>query len=250
MNTEESPHTAVQPLFNEEVAFPSLERLVISHVDDLKIIWRNQFAVDSFYKLQVLKVLFCKNLVNVFQSDMLARFQSLEKLLVQGCPSLQAVFEVQAIDVKEMHAVTTKDPKPIFSFQNLQRVGVVGCGSLKSIFPAYVATCLTQLEQLVVVGCPILEEIVAGEEAEQPIAKFVFPQVTVLHLVELPRLKWFYRGVHTSEWPMLKDMLVADCEKVEIFASELSSFQDILLRESKLEITIKQPLFLVDEVRN
>jgi hypothetical protein len=34
-----------------QVACPSFEYLGIFHMDDLKIIWWNQFAVDSFYKL-------------------------------------------------------------------------------------------------------------------------------------------------------------------------------------------------------
>jgi hypothetical protein len=94
-----------------------------------------------------------------------------------------------------------------------------------------------------IINCEVLEEIVEGEEVAQPI---VFSQVTVLHLVQLPRLKWFYRGVHTSKWPKLKDMLVVWCPKVEILASELLSFQDIL-GERQLGISVKQPLFLVDD---
>ncbi|KAE8125071.1 hypothetical protein FH972_019908 [Carpinus fangiana] len=244
MNAVESPHTAMQPLFNEEVAFPCLTHLEIFHMDNLKVIWGNQFDADSFCKLQVIIVFSCENLVNVFQFDMLARFQSLEELRIRECGSLQEVFEVQGINVKETQVVTSKDPKPIFSFQNLQRVRIVGCWSLKSLFPASVARCLTQLQQLVIVDCEELEEIVAEEEAEQPIARFVFPRVTVLHLVDLPRLERFYPGV--SEWPKLKNMLVAFCPKVEIFASELSSFQEIL-KESQVETPIKQPLFLVDD---
>ncbi|XP_059437907.1 probable disease resistance protein At4g27220 [Corylus avellana] len=246
MNVAESPHTAMQPLFNEEVSFPCLEWLTIFQVDDLKIIWGNQFAVDSFYKLQDITVYSCENLLNVFRSDMLERFQSLEKLRIRDCHSLQEVFEVQGMNVKESHVVTREDSKPIFSFQNLQRVFVVECSSLKSLFPASMATCLAQLEKLVIIDCMVLEEIVVGEETKQPIARFVFPRVTVLHLVVLPRLKWFYPGVHTSEWPMLKNMLVAFCPKVKIFASELSSFKDIL-GESQVEIPSKQPLFLVDD---
>jgi hypothetical protein len=108
----------------------------------------------------------------------------------------------------EVAKVCSGLPLAIFSFQNLQRVRVVGCTSLKSLFPTSMATCLTQLENLVIVDCDELEEIVEAEEAAQPIARFVFPRVTVLQLVSLPRLKWFYRGVHTSEWPKLKDMFV------------------------------------------
>ncbi|KAE8010112.1 hypothetical protein FH972_006505 [Carpinus fangiana] len=246
INAAESPHTAMQPLFNEEVAFPCLERLAIARTDTLKEIWWNQFAVDSFYKLQDLTVISCENLVNIFRSDMLERFKSLEELTVGDCGSLQEVFEVQGINAKETQVVTSKEPKPIFSFQNLRRVHVSRCRNLKSLFPAFVATCLTQLEKLVMVDCKVLEEIVAGNEAEQPIAKLVFSRVTVLHLVQLPFLRWFYPGVHTSEWPKLKNMLVAKCPRVEIFASGLSSFQDIL-GQSHVEIPIKQPLFLVDD---
>ncbi|GLT60878.1 hypothetical protein SLA2020_336200 [Shorea laevis] len=266
MNAEESPRTAVQPLFNEEVAFPSLKNLGISHMDDMEIIWQNQFAVHSFCKLKTIKVEFCENLTNVFQSNMLARFQSLEELTVSDCGSLQEVFEMQGLNVKETHAGTTiqlkilylarlpkmkhvwnKDPQEFFSFQNLKLIHAMQCESLKNFFPASVARCLMQLEQLQIVDCGV-EEIVAGEEGTEgeAITRFVFPQVIHLCLDRLPRLKWFYPGRHASEWPMLKDMLVGSCHKVDIFASELLSET---LQESQLEISAKQPLFLVDEVR-
>jgi hypothetical protein len=133
-------------------------------MDDLKILWHTQLAVDSFYKLQRINVDFCENLVNVFQSDTLTRFQSLKILFVSCCGSLQEVFDLQGLNVTKTQAVTAvqlnelhlhflpnmrhveiKDPKQIFSFQNLQGVRVVECTSLKSLFPASVATCLPQI---------------------------------------------------------------------------------------------------------
>ncbi|XP_030957822.1 uncharacterized protein LOC115979881 isoform X1 [Quercus lobata] len=139
MNTEEIPRTvAIQPLFSEEVAFPSLEYLKISYVDDLKIIWDNQIPPNSFCKLQTMKVEFCENLMNIFQSDMLTRFGSLENLTITDCGSLQEVFQLQEQDAKETHDVTViplkelrldrvpklkyvwnKDPQGIFNFPNL-----------------------------------------------------------------------------------------------------------------------------------
>jgi hypothetical protein len=124
-----------------QVSFPSLETLGIYHMENLKIIWHNQLAEDSFFKLQLLVVEFCENLMNIFQSNMLTRFQSLEKLYVYDCGSLQEIFELQGQDVRETQAVTTiplkeldlrrlpkmkqvwnKDPQGIFSFQNLQEI--------------------------------------------------------------------------------------------------------------------------------
>jgi hypothetical protein len=234
-------------------------------MDDLEIIWHNQFAVDSFCKLQTLNVAFCKNLTNVFQSNMLARFQSLVELTVRNCGSLEEVFELQGPNVEGTHAVTAiqleklnldrlpkmkhvwnKDPQESFSFQNLRNVSASYCESLKSLFPASVATCLKRLEELHIFDCGV-EQIVAGEEGEgaEAITRFVFPQVNFIWLSRLPRLKCFYPGRHSSEWPMLKKIRVSECQ-VDIFASELLSEA---LQESQLDISVKQSLFLVDEVR-
>jgi len=241
--------------------------LRISGIDDLEIIWHNQFAVDSFCKLQTLKVEFCKNLTNyVFQSNMLARFQSLVQLIISDCGSLQEVFELQGPNVEGTHAVTViqleklhltrlpkmkhvwnKDPQEIFCFENLKDVCAMECESLKSLFPATMAWCLVRLEELHIVDCGV-EEIVAGEEGEgaEAITRFVFPQVNHIRLNGVPRLKCFYPGRHSSKWPMLKDMLVSGCQ-VDIFASELLSEA---LQESQLDdISTKHSLFLVDEVR-
>ena len=91
-----------------QVAFPSLETLTIMHMENLKIIWHNQLAKDSFFKLHSLFVEYCENLVNIFESNMLIRFQSLEKLYVHDCGSLQEIFELQGQDVRETQAVDRK----------------------------------------------------------------------------------------------------------------------------------------------
>ena len=43
--------------------------------------------------------------MNIFESNMLTRFQSLERLDVYDCGSLQEVFEIQRHDVIDTHAV-------------------------------------------------------------------------------------------------------------------------------------------------
>ena len=107
-------------------------------MDDLKIIWDNQIPPYSFCKLRAMKVEFCENLMNIFQSDMLTRFRSLENLTITDCGSLQEVFQLQEQDAKETHDVTViplkelrldrvpklkyvwnKDPQGIFNFPNL-----------------------------------------------------------------------------------------------------------------------------------
>ena len=249
-----------------QVAFPSLEKLYITHMENLKIIWHDQLAEDSFFKLQSLLVQYYENLVNIFESNMLTRFQSLETLQVYNCGSLQEVFEIQGHDYRDTHAVTViplkklylrrlpkmkqiwnKDPHGIFNFPNLQVVSAWECESLQSLFPASVARCLMQLEDLRIVDCGV-EEIVSREEIAEAAARFVFPKVTLLVLHKLPKLKWFCRGVHTSEWPLLKDLEVRGCDQIEIFTSKFLNFQETV-EQSQLETSIQQPLFLIEGVR-
>ena len=244
---------------------PSLETLIIKHMENLKIIWHNQLAENSFFKLQFLSVKYCENLVRIFESNMLTRLQSLERVLVHDCGSLQEVFELQRHNVRESHVliaiplkililrrlpkmkqVWNKDPQGIFSFQNLQEVSVWECESLRSLFPASVARFLMQLEDLRIADCGV-EEIVSREEIAEAAARFVFPKVTLLILRKLPKLKWFCRGVHTSEWPLLKELCVRGCDQIEIFTSKKLNFQETV-EQSQLEISIQQPLFLVEEV--
>ena len=249
-----------------QVAFPSLETLTIKHMENLKIIWHDQFSKDSFFKLHSLFVEYCENVVNIIESNTLTRFQSLETLQVYNCGSLQEVFEIQGHDYRDTHAVTViplkklylrhlpkmkqiwnKDPHGIFNFPNLQVVSAWECESLQSLFPASVARCLMQLEDIRIADCGV-EEIVSQEEITEAAARFVFPKVTLLMLHKLPKLKWFYRGVHTSEWPLLKKLDVYGCDQIEIFASKILNFQETV-EQSQLETSIQQPLFLVEEVR-
>ena len=172
-----------------QVAFPSLETMRILHLEKLKIIWHDQLAEDSFFKLRSLFVQFCENLVNIFESNMLTRFQSLERLYVEYCGSLQEVFELQRHNVRESHVliaiplkiltlrrlpkmkqVWNKDPQGIFSFQNLQEISVWECESLQSLFPASVARFLMQLEDLRIEDCGV-EEIVSREEIAKAAAR-------------------------------------------------------------------------------
>uniref|UniRef100_A0A2N9IZ14 Disease resistance protein At4g27190-like leucine-rich repeats domain-containing protein n=1 Tax=Fagus sylvatica TaxID=28930 RepID=A0A2N9IZ14_FAGSY len=165
-----------QPLFLvEEVAFPSLEALKISHMANLKIIWHNQLVEDSFFKLRLLEVKFCENLMSIFQSNMLIRFQSLEKLLVHDCGSLQEIFELQGQDVGDPQAVTTIPLKEL----DLRRLPKIK-------------------QDLHIVICGV-EEIVAQEDGAEAVARLVFPKVTLPFLCKLPKLKWFYQRAHTSE---------------------------------------------------
>ena len=136
-----------------QVAFPSLELLNISGLDNVEKIWHNQLLEDSFSQLKEIRVASCGKLLNIFPSSMLNKLQSLQFLRAVDYSSLEVVYDMEWINVKE--AVTTtvlsklvlyflpslkhiwnKDPYGILTFQNLKLLEVGHCQSLKYLFPA------------------------------------------------------------------------------------------------------------------
>ncbi|XP_044484332.1 uncharacterized protein LOC123210165 [Mangifera indica] len=113
----------INPLFDEKVAFPSLEKMVLLHLDNLQLIWHNQkLHVESCCKLKVLRVEFCEKLLTIVPSN------------TQGC----------------------------LTFHNLESLKVKNCSSLKSLFPVSIAIGLMQLKELWINSCE-LEKIVSEE---------------------------------------------------------------------------------------
>ncbi|XP_031270765.1 uncharacterized protein LOC116129150 [Pistacia vera] len=114
----------INPLFDEKVAFPSLEVMVLLHLDNLQLIWNSQqLHVESFCKLKKVRVKFCEKLKTIVPSN--------------------------------SHGLLT--------FHNLKELTVENCWSMRSVFPVTIATGLVQLNDLCLVSCG-LEKIVSEKE--------------------------------------------------------------------------------------
>ncbi|KAM3734383.1 hypothetical protein ACB098_10G010700 [Castanea mollissima] len=253
-----------QPLFNKKVAFSNLEKLFINRINNLKMLWHYQLVPDSFCKLNQLHVDQCENLMTIFPPNMLRRLQNLEDLWIENCNSIEEVFEVKRANVDERYEkgstqlrdlilvslpklkhVWTSDLEALLIFQNLRKVHVSKCETLKSLFPISVAKSLEQLDNLCIDNCGSMEEIVALEEGLETTTKFVFPRITVLRLQSLPKLKCFYLGKHTSEWPSLKSLTIHKCEKVKIVSMNELSFPNT--DELGHHVSVQHPLFFIEK---
>ncbi|XP_048135742.1 uncharacterized protein LOC115726779 [Rhodamnia argentea] len=240
-------------LFTQEVALPSLEKLCITGLDNIQMIWDNQVVVESFPKLKSLYVDECNKFVTVVPSFVLGQLKSLESLEAKACVSLEVVFELQplipldghpvALPLRELtisglpklKCVWDKELHRQVKFQRLRSVSVSKCNSLTSLFLASVTGDLIQLEELVIHECGIAELI--EEEEELLVPGFEFPKLTSLRLEHPTKLKCLYNGTHTSHWPTLKTLKMDDRSKVGILASQT---ENEIPRH-------KQPLFLIEK---
>ncbi|OMO62369.1 Disease resistance protein [Corchorus capsularis] len=247
-------------LFDEKVAFPRVEKMTISHLRNLNVIWHEQLSSDSFHKLKTLEVKGCDELLTIFPSNMLRISQGLQFLMVSNCDSLEGVFheperlnmedvsdkivamqlrELDIVHLPKLKYIWSKDPQGASTFHNLRSIHVKDCWSLRNVLPASVAASLPQLEDLHIESCGV-EEIVSKivlEGSERPIT-FEFNRVSSLVLCNLKKLKCFYPGRHTTMWPMLKKLDTQHCNQVKILYTE----------HSRIDDPIEQPLFWVEKV--
>ena len=215
-------------------------------MDSMEMIWPDQLILDSFCKLENLTVTNFTNLTNILPPNMMRTLQNLKHLKINSCGSIEEVFEIQRtnnveetpdiaatelrslelINLGKLKHVWSTDPQGIITFANLCKIEIKGCSSLKSVFPTSVARALMQLEKLVIEDCATVEEIVAKEEGIETTTLFVFPQLTMLTLSNLPELKSFYPGKHISKWLLLNHLWIAKCDKLKIFGSSKESVEE------------------------
>ncbi|KAJ0043698.1 hypothetical protein Pint_19439 [Pistacia integerrima] len=217
--------------------------MVLLHLDNLQLIWHpQQLHVESFCKLKEVRVAFCKKLKTIVPSNSHGHLTNLKSLKVHDCGSLRHIFtasiilgldQLQEIEVKncevrvefceKLKTIVPSNSHGLLTFYNLEKLTVENCWSMKSLFPVTIATGLMQLNHLYLFSCG-LEKIVSEEEVNGA-PRFLFPQLTYIHLENLPKLKCFYSGLHTTEWPMLNNLAVYNCKKIKIYASEFAGFE-------------------------
>ncbi|WJX56808.1 hypothetical protein P8452_42430 [Trifolium repens] len=225
-----------KPLSGDEVIFPNLETLEISHMEHLKTVWHNQLAPNSFRKLKQLKIESCNKLSNVFPSYVLDKLQNLETVTVSDCHALEFVFETQGLKADggrqtglemKLGTLTLKhlpmlkhiwsgNPNKILNFQNLCQLKVIGCQNLNHVFPLCVAKELQHLQVLHIEECGI-EIIVAQDGIADTTPMLNFPKLITLCFRELTQLRSFYHVSYTLNCPVLRDVDVFHCDNLILF---------------------------------
>ena len=138
------------------------------------------------------------------------------------------------------------DQLPQDSFSKLKDVWVESCGGLLNIFSSCVLKRSQSLHTLTVGDCISLKEIIAKDingVLLETTPAFVFPKLTSLELYELPQLRSLYPGAHTSQWPLLENLEVFECHKLNVFAFETPTFE-----QRHHEGNLHMPFFFIHHV--
>jgi len=123
--------------------------------------------------------------------------------------------------------IWTDVPRETLMCKHLRKLEAQNCKSLENLFPYWVATSLNQLDKLRVESCVIEEIVASGDDTSYSnIAQVLFPKLTSLVLHDMSRLKSFCPNLPTLNWPLLEELRVTHCDKVNIlsFATSMSKW--------------------------
>ncbi|XP_027924962.1 uncharacterized protein LOC114182311 isoform X2 [Vigna unguiculata] len=182
-----------------------------------------------------------EKLLHCIPSSMLHRFQHLKQLKVHDCGSLIEIFESEKVgenedeggtttpytfDLQELHLYDLpklmhiwKYHGGILSFMNLKKLKIQHCNSLKNVLSPSMARSLSQLQELSVHECELIEEIITRDEklSEEPNkVKIIFPALQWLTLYRLPSLRCFCSNTYHFELPSCIDITITECPKMEV----------------------------------
>ncbi|XP_029126103.1 uncharacterized protein LOC114915465, partial [Cajanus cajan] len=174
----------------------------------------------------------CDERINKFLSLLIKRSKKLQVIIIEQCKTLEHLFDLEElmpdengfgkyftqmktmvlIELHQLAHIWNKDPTGIFVLENLQIIHIKSCSSLKYLFTPSAAEKLSQLNELKLEGCEMLETVV-----DNGITKTIkFPTLSKVEFKSLSSLIRFY---HHVEFPRLKTLMIEKCPMLEEFTS-------------------------------
>ncbi|GMP97742.1 hypothetical protein CsSME_00045884 [Camellia sinensis var. sinensis] len=177
-------------LFNEKVAFPSLEELEVNGFQNMNEIWCNQLQTGSFNKLIKLYVSNCGSLRNMFSPFMARHLVHLERLVINKCPMMEEVVAKDQ-DEEEEEGRINRTPFPKLKYLELKDLP-----ELKSFCHVTYDWELPSVYDVTVLNCPKMKTFSLGV--------ICTPKLDCVFVKELTD-KWS-EGIEGEDWLWISDL--------------------------------------------
>ncbi|KAL0359348.1 UNVERIFIED_CONTAM: hypothetical protein Sangu_0784200 [Sesamum angustifolium] len=156
--------SVMQCLFTEKIAFGGVKKLEIIELDSVTNIWCQQPTTSWFSELEVLVVMSCDTLRNLFSHSIAKVLVQLKHMTVEECVMMQ---EVIAEDYEIGQAEINESLFPQLKVLELRRLPL-----LESFYHMIKGLELPSLEDVTLYNCPRMKEF-SGGRLSMPMLKCV-----------------------------------------------------------------------------
>ncbi|KAK2360349.1 putative disease resistance protein [Trifolium repens] len=179
-------------------------------------------------------------------------FPKLETILLQNCSSINVVFDTQVngqvfpqlkeIEIARLNQLThvwrsNKAMHFVQGFQNLKILTISYCDSLRHVFNLSIIGAITNIEELNIKCCKLMEYLVSDEEEEEGRGgghknkekenTVSFEKLYSLTLSGLPSIARVCTNSYEIQFPSLRKLEIDDCPKLDILVFLTTSHSSI-----------------------
>lgn len=198
-----------------QVILPNMEILDVSDLSSRVTIVADEHAT-FLHKLRVLRVSKCESLEAVFDLKWY-------KLWGEHAEMLGQLKSMELSDLPKLTHIWRNVPKGSQGFINLISLEVTSCDSMKYLLLPSMAKMVANLQELKLVGCERMEEVIEMEDEEsfevEMMDKMVIPQLRILQLKDMGKLAIFWYGKRDFELPLLENVFISNCPNMLTFYS-------------------------------
>ncbi|XP_039173999.1 uncharacterized protein LOC120296284 isoform X1 [Eucalyptus grandis] len=210
----------------EKITFPKLRQMKLECLPNLTCLLLGKNHTLECPKLTVLSITHCPKMRSLTRQSWMENVHNNPSLFT---PQVQfpRLTQMHLSHMDNLSKIWIDGPQETLTFDCLREVEVQNCKSLENLFPYWVATSLNQLKKIQVDSCEI-EEIVASRDdtPRSNTTQDLFPKLTSLVLHDMPRLKSFCPNLPTLNWPLLEELRVTHCDKLNMlsFAASMNNW--------------------------
>ncbi|GAY62537.1 hypothetical protein CUMW_218590 [Citrus unshiu] len=235
-------------LENYTLEFPLLERVSMTHCQNMKTFSQGIVSTPKLHEVQVTEK----------KEDELRHWEGNLNSTIQKCyeemVGLRDLRNLKLSDFPRLRELWHGQALPVGFFNNLVKLVVDDCPNMSTAIPANIPWCLNNLKSLEVRNCDSFEEVLHLEELNAKEEHFgpLFPLLRELKIMDLPNLKRFcnFTG-NIIEMPELEYLAIENCPDMDTFISKSAVHvttdnkepQKLTSKENFLPADHIQPLF-------
>ncbi|KAL4300978.1 hypothetical protein HN51_052376 [Arachis hypogaea] len=166
----------------------------------------------------------------------LAQLHDLRHICKEGFQIDPALQHLEQLAVGHCSSLVNLVPSSV-TFAYLKHLEVANCDGMINLITCSTAKSLVNLATMKIESCNLLQDIMNANENEKD-KEIAFSSLETLELVSLPRLRSFCSCKCSLLFPLLENVLVKECPRMEIFSTGDTSTPD--LQQVQIEENNKQ----------
>ncbi|KAK6125201.1 hypothetical protein DH2020_041067 [Rehmannia glutinosa] len=120
-----------------------------------------------------------------------------------------------------------KNPEQTSPLINLKSIDIRNCKILCYLFTLSVARSLVHLEELRILFCGMMKEVLFNDLNSEVSGSIAFPRLKKLILNSLSSLMFFCRGIESMQFPQLEFFSIRICQSSKAFFLEMVGFDSL-----------------------